>query len=64
MPQPVTTEEQLRVWAESCPLVGCVPFDRLPAATAAKLHGLEINPSYEAICRNVGIFIRQNESSR
>ena len=45
-------------------LVGCVPFDRLPAATAAKLHGLEINPSYEAICRNVGIFIRQNESPR
>ncbi len=49
---------------ETAMLVDRLPFDRLPEATAAKLRGLEINPSYEAICRNVGIFIRQNERSR
>lgn len=45
-------------------LVGRVPLERLPAETAAKLRGLEINPSHEAICRNVGLFIRQSEAPR
>jgi len=34
-----------------------VPFDRLPAETAAKLQSLEINEDYSLLCRNLSMII-------
>ncbi len=33
------------------------PFDRLPAATAAKLKSLEINEDYRLLCRNLSLIV-------
>jgi epoxyqueuosine reductase len=34
-----------------------VPLDRLPAETAAKLQGLEINEDYRLLCRNLSMIV-------
>jgi epoxyqueuosine reductase len=41
-------------------LLARVPFDMLPAATAAKITGLEINEEYRLLCRNLSMIIARN----
>jgi epoxyqueuosine reductase len=43
---------------ETALLIERVPFDRLPAETAAKLRSLEINEDYRNLCRNLSMIIK------
>jgi epoxyqueuosine reductase len=44
---------------ETALLIDCVPIDRLPAETAAKLKSLEINEEYRLLCRNLSMLIER-----
>ncbi len=42
---------------ETAALVRGEPFERLPAATAARLRGLELSADYRLLCRNLGMIL-------
>jgi epoxyqueuosine reductase len=48
---------------ETALLIRRVPLDRLPAETAAKVKGLEINEDYQLLCRNLSMVIGRGGSA-
>jgi epoxyqueuosine reductase len=49
---------------ETALFVRRVPLDRLPAETAAKVRGLEINEDYRLLCRNLAMIVERGRSAR